>query len=33
MKISRCKGIKTCATVQFILLFVFSASLQETIYQ
>ena len=33
MKISRCKGIKTCATAQFILLFVFSASLQETIYQ
>lgn len=33
MKISRYKGIKTCATVQVIPLFVFSASLQETIYQ
>lgn len=33
MKISRCKGIKTCATAQVIPLFVFSASLQETIYQ
>ena len=33
MKVSRCKGIKTYATAQFILLFVFSASLQETIYQ
>ena len=33
MKISRCKGIKTRATVQFIPLFEFSASLQETIYQ
>ncbi len=33
MKICSCKGIKTYATAQFILLFVFSASLQETIYQ
>ena len=33
MKISRCKDTKTCATAQFIPLFVFSASLQETIYQ
>ena len=33
MKISRYKGIKTCATTQFIPQFVFSASLQETIYQ
>lgn len=33
MKISRCKDIKTHATAQFILLFEFSASLQETIYQ
>ena len=33
MKISRCKGIETHATAQFIPLFVFSASLQETIYQ
>ena len=33
MKISSCKGIKTYATAQFILQFVFSASLQETIYQ
>lgn len=33
MKISSCKGIKTHATAQVIPLFVFSASLQETIYQ
>lgn len=33
MKISSCKDIKTRATAQIILLFEFSASLQETIYQ
>lgn len=33
MKINSCKDIKTHATAQFILQFVFSASLQETIYQ